>query len=256
MPQTIITQKKDQTLEIILNRPEVRNAFNETLIQELTEVFDKNWDQEKIRLIHLKGNGPCFSAGADLNWMKKAASYSREENIEDALKLSKLLQKMNHCPLPLLTSVHGAVLGGGMGLISVSDYVISSSETKFGFTEVHLGIIPATIGPFVLNKIGKSHARALFLSGERFGAQKAYDISCVHEIVAKPEDLESKAEKKIEIFLKASPAAQKSAKKFISQLEEESDPYQKSAEILAELRGSSEGQEGIQAFLEKRKAHW
>lgn len=257
MYKTLITNKKESILTISLNRPEVRNAFNDELIFELSTIFSKEALEKDIRLVIIKGEGKVFSAGGDLNWMKKAATYTREKNIQDALTLSQLLETMNTLPKPLIGQVHGAVLGGGMGLVSVCDYVIATDDTKFGFSEVKLGLIPAVIGPFVIKKIGYSQTRAYFLSGEQFDAKRAYELGLVHQIV-KASELDEATQKCCLNFLSNSPNALKVAKEFIQKLcnNQLKDKDLLSAQTLADLRSSPEGQEGIKAFLEKRKPKW
>lgn len=255
--KNLIIQKEGNVLIIKLNRPEVRNAFNDELILELSTVFSKEALEKDIRLVIIKGEGKVFSAGGDLNWMKKASTYTREKNIQDALTLSQLLETMNTLPKPLVGVVHGAVLGGGMGLMSVCDYVIATEDTKFGFSEVKLGLIPAIIGPFVIQKIPFSQARALFLSGEQFDSKKAYELGLVHQIV-KAIELDEALQKCCLNFLSNSPKAMEIAKNFIEQINNNNLKNNSllASETLADLRASPDGQEGIKAFLEKRKPKW
>jgi methylglutaconyl-CoA hydratase len=257
-----LTHDPRGVLWIKLNRPEVRNAFNEVMISELTHVFQVEALDPKIKICVLMGDGPTFCAGGDLNWMKKSVQFSKEENLLDTTRLVELFRLMNEIPKPLLAGVQGACIGGGVGLVSVCDFVCASQETQFGLSEVRLGLIPACIGPFVISKIGASFARALFLSGERFDAPRAYEIGLIHRLVQKPTDLHSSLEKMIENLLQCAPHAMAAAKKLILDLSwpekraENVDCLYYVAEMLADLRVSPEGQEGVKAFLEKRKPNW
>lgn len=249
-------------LTIALNRPDIRNAFNESLIGELTEAFGKVALDPAVRVVVFRGEGPVFSAGGDLNWMKKSAELSYEGNLEDTRRLSRMFTTMNECPKPVVGAIHGAAIGGGVGLTSICDIAIASQETQFSLSEVRLGLVPACIGPFVISKIGASHARALFMSAERFLAPKAYEIGLVHEIVATPADLPAAVERVLGNMLQCSPNAMKYAKKLVADLSWPErrgglgDPMDYVSKMLAELRVSPEGQEGLKAFLEKRKPGW
>jgi methylglutaconyl-CoA hydratase len=249
-------------LWISLTRLDVRNAFNEVMISELTTVFKENALDPKVKICVLLGKGPTFCAGGDLNWMKKSVTFTRQENLKDTTILVELFRLMNEMPKPLLAGVQGAAIGGGVGLVSVCDFVCASQETQFGLSEVRLGLIPACIGPFVIAKIGASFARALFLSGERFEAKRAYEIGLVHRLVASPQDLVPTLEKMIENLLQCAPGAMAAAKKLILELSwpekraSQSDCLYYAAEMLADLRVSPEGQEGVKAFLDKRKPNW
>lgn len=256
--KNLIINKTRQVLTVTLNRPEVRNAFNAELIAELTQVFDHDVLQEDVRLIVLKGRGEVFCAGGDLHWMKKSATYSREQNIADALLLGNLLEKMNTVPKPLVGVVHGAAMGGGLGLVSVCDYVLATKDCVFSFSEARLGLIPAVIGPFVIKKIGESWARALFLSTEKFTGFKAFHAGLVHNWVENEAELVSETEKLVATMLQASPHALRVAKEFIrnTQSKTRGESHMDAARTLADLRASDEGKEGIQAFLDKRKPHW
>lgn len=256
--KTILTKLQDRVLTITLNRPEVRNAFNEELIAELTSVFRNEAADPGVKVVVLKGAGAVFSAGGDLKWMEKSASFTKKQNQADAGKLSTLLKLMNRCPKPVVGQVHGAALGGGMGLVAVCDIVVASVGTLFGFTEVKLGLIPAVIGPFVLDKIGPSQARATFLTGERLEAQRAYELGLVHRLVPTADELDPVCAGIVKNLLENSPNALKIAKVFIEEIRTKhlKDKYNYSSKILADLRASPEAKEGIRAFLEKRKPHW
>ncbi|MDO8519092.1 MAG: enoyl-CoA hydratase-related protein [Deltaproteobacteria bacterium] len=255
--KTLLVDLKERVLTITLNRPEVRNAFNDELIAELTHIFKKDAPDVSVKAVVLKGAGAAFSAGGDLKWMAKSASYTRKQNRADAAKLSTLLQAINRLPKPVIGSVHGAALGGGMGLTAVCDVVVAAEKTLFGFTEVKVGLVPAVISPFVLQKIGPSHARAFFLTGERFEAQRAYEIGLIHRIVP-AEQLEPATDGIVKMILEGSPKALKKSKVLLEFLtsNNKKNKYNYTSNLLAEMRASPEGKEGIKAFLEKRKANW
>jgi methylglutaconyl-CoA hydratase len=249
-------------LTIALNRPEIRNAFNETIISELTDVFSRLVLDPRVRLVVFKGEGPVFSAGGDLNWMRKSIELSLEGNLEDTRRLSRMFVVMNECPKPVIGAIHGAAIGGGVGLTAVCDIAIATEETQFSLSEVRLGIVPACIGPFVVSKIGASHARMLFMSAERFRAPKAKEIGLVHEVVKDADALSKEVERVVANMLQCGPNAMSAAKKLVLDLtwhERRSkigDSMDYVAKMLAELRTSPEGQEGLKAFLDKRKPSW
>ncbi len=249
-------------LEIVLNRPDVRNAFNEKMIQELTTVFSGEVMDPSVRVIVLRGEGQTFCAGGDLNWMKKSVNLTREENLADTTNLVRLFKIMNEVPKPLLGLVHGAVIGGGVGLVSVCDFVTATEGTQFGLSEVRLGLIPACIGPFVVAKIGASYARALFLSGERFSEKRAFEIGLIHSVVSDVKALDVDLDQRIGNLLQCAPGAMAASKELILNLSwperraSSKDCMHDVAAMLADLRVSPEGQEGVRAFLEKRKPNW
>lgn len=249
-------------LNVSLNRPEVRNAFNEKVIADLTHTFGEEALETEVRAIVLRGEGKSFCAGGDLNWMKKAVNFDYSENLADTRALSKMFSLMNECPKPVLAAVHGAAIGGGVGLVSVCDIVVATEETQFSLSEVRLGLVPACIGPFVVAKIGASHARALFVSAERFHAPKAKEIGLVHEVVADTTSLDEAVERVLGNVLQCGPNALTVAKRLVLDLSwpEKRMPMQNPLEYvsktLADLRISQEGQEGVRAFLEKRKPKW
>lgn len=249
-------------LTVALNRPEIRNAFNETIITELTDVFGRLVLDPLVRVIIFRGEGPVFSAGGDLNWMKKSIELPFEGNLEDTLRLSNMFKTMNECPKPVVGAIHGAAIGGGVGLTSICDIAIATKETQFSLSEVRLGIVPACIGPFVISKIGATHARALFMSGERFLAPKAKEIGLVHEVVENVADLTQAIDRVVGHMLQCGPNAMAAAKKLVLDLSWPDrraaigDPMDYVSTMLAHLRVSAEGQEGLKAFLEKRKPNW
>ncbi|MDQ6931953.1 MAG: enoyl-CoA hydratase-related protein [Candidatus Eremiobacteraeota bacterium] len=240
-----------------LIRPEVRNAFNQQLIGELTECFRSLADDSTVRVVVLSGEGNTFCGGADINWMRASLDLSKEDNVADARCMSDMFRTIDRCPKPVVAQVHGAALGGGAGLVAVCDIAIAEGNTRFGFTETKLGILPAVISPFVLAKIGSSHARALFLSGERFTAQRALDIGLVHEIAAE-KGLEHAVARVCEELLTAAPGAIAAAKQTIADVVQATyeETRALTAEIIAKQRTSAEGQEGLLAFLQRRKAEW
>jgi methylglutaconyl-CoA hydratase len=239
--------------EIWLNRPEIHNAFNAELIEEMISVFENVKDE---RLIILSGRGPSFCAGADLNWMKAMKNYTKEENFADSKRLAKMFSVINNCDVPVIGRVNGHALGGGVGLVSVCDYVIATNTALLGFTEARLGLIPAVISPYCLSKIGESQGRAWMISGERFSAEEAKRIGLVHEVVSS-EDLDQRVEAIKKSFLLAGPVAAREAKKLIRGVMKnlkESEDF--TCSMISERRISDEGQEGMRALLEKDKPSW
>jgi methylglutaconyl-CoA hydratase len=247
-------------LRLTLNRPEVHNAFNADLIGELRHTFRRLQDEppESLRAVVLAGAGPSFCAGADVSWMRASLGLSREANEQDAMVLAEMLDAIDRCPVPLVTRVHGAALGGGMGLCAVSDVVIAESGSRFGFTETRLGILPAVISPFVIAKIGESHARALFPGGRRFDTSRAARIGLVHEVVEGEGALDAAVDTAVDDILAAGPTAARAAKAIVREvrgLPHESTRWH-TARRIATQRTSDEGQEGLRAFLEKREPAW
>lgn len=258
--QYLIHESKGDVAELRLNRPDVHNAFNETLIQELTDTFHAISADDDIRIVVLGGEGKSFCAGADLNWMGKMKAYSMEQNVEDSRKLAEMFHTINACPKPVIGRVQGAAMGGGVGLVAVCDYVVAAQDAKFGLTEVQLGLIPAVISPFVVAKMGESHARAWFLSGNRFGAEQALRMNLIHETVADSESLHGRVGDVVRGFLRAAPNAVREAKKLIADvqaLQGDSDGLiTHTSRVIARLRVSDEGQEGMDALLNKTKPSW
>jgi methylglutaconyl-CoA hydratase len=238
-------ERDGHVLRVTLARPERRNAFDAALISELAEAFA---DVGDARAVVLSGEGPSFCAGADVEWQRASIDLTYEENVEDAMRLHRMLEAIDTCPAPVLCVAHGFTLGGGSGLVACADVAIAHVESVFGFTEVRLGIIPAVISPFVLPKIG-SAARRYFLTGERFGADVALRIGLVHEIA---EDVEAAAAAVVEDLLAGGPEAVREAKR----LARERPGGIETAEIAATRRTSAEGQDGLRAFLERRSPGW
>jgi len=248
-------RRRAGVLYIWLNRPDARNAFDDVLITELTQAFSRIPDD--IRVVVLGGRGDVFCAGADLEYMKRLGQMGQGENIEDALALAEMLAVVNDCPVPLIGRVQKAAFGGAIGLIACCDSVFAAEDTVFAFSEVRLGISPATISPYVIAKIGESAARNLFLSGEKYPAKRALDIGLVHYVV-KAEVLDSAVNVKAKELLKAGPEAAKATKRLIADVSGSVALSLRSstAKLIAELRASEEGREGLSAFLEKRKPSW
>lgn len=254
--QTIEVERDGPTVTVLLNRPDVRNAFNAEMIGELTEAFGAIADSD-VRVVVLRGQGASFSAGADVNWMRASLDFTEAENRDDALRMSDMFATIDSVPQAVIGRVHGAALGGGMGLMAVCDVVVADAKTVFGFTETKLGIIPAVISRFVLPKIGPSWARALFLTGERFGVDVAQRIGLVHWAAAEGE-LDDLVGQKVNDLLTAGPQAVREAKQLVAALGDLDDARTRNltAERIAALRSAAEGQEGLRAFLEKRSASW
>jgi methylglutaconyl-CoA hydratase len=240
-----------------LNRPEVRNAFDDATIRELTWWAESVSSDRTIRAVVISGAGPVFCAGADVRWMAKMVDYTQEENMEDAGLAGRLFLLLDRLPMPLIGRIHGAALGGGAGLCAVCDIVVATDDTVFGFTEVKLGIIPAVIAPFVLAKIGRSAARELFLTGARFSATRAREIGLVHAVVPRGE-LDAAVDRYIAEVQSAGPEAIAAAKALIPEVARRgpADATSVTGEAIARRRVSKEGQEGLRAFLERRKPEW
>ena len=242
---------------VFLARPEVRNAVDDVVIGELTAAFESLGREREVRVIVLSGDGPSFCAGADIAWMRKAGDYSREENEADAGRMARMLRTIDACAKPVVALVHGAAIGGGVGLVAAADIAIAAEGTVFSLAEVRLGILPSVISPYVLRAVGPRQARDLFLTGDRFDAEHAREIGLVHAVVPGGE-LEAAGRKKIESLLAAGPDAVAAAKRLIEQVAgrgpEEVMPL--TVRTIAERRASDEAREGLSAFLEKRPPAW
>ena len=240
-----------------LARPKIHNAFGARLIEELGSVFQELSHDEQTRVIVLGGEGPSFSAGADVNWMRDSVGYSRQQNVEDATRLALMLEAIARCDKPVVCRVQGLAVGGGLGLISAADYVVASDDTKFSFSEVKLGLVPAVISPFVLRRIGPGHARALFITGERFDARRAERIGLVHTVVSR-DDLDAEVDRVVGELLTAAPDSITIAKHLVDDVVYQAprEMLIHTAETIASKRTDSEGQEGLSAFLDKRIPEW
>ncbi len=255
--RTVDVRREGPIAHVALNRPEVRNSFDRELIAEVRAAFERLADEAAIRVVVLSGNGKAFCGGADVNWMRASLELSHDENVADARTLSQMFRAIDRIPKPAVARVHGSALGGGAGLVAVCDVAIAAEDTVFGFTETRLGIIPAVISPFVLAKIGTSHARALALSGERFDARRAREIGLVHEVVV-AENLDAAVARVCKELLAAGPTAIVAIKRLLADVRETSyeATLDLTANAIAKQRTSAEGQEGLRAFLEKRKPSW
>lgn len=245
---------------ITLNRPDKHNAFNAEMIADLTAALQDAGRDPRVRVVVLSGAGKSFSAGADLNWMKSMAAYSENENLDDSLKLAELMQVLDNLAKPTVARVNGHVFGGGVGLVACCDIAIAVETARFALSEVKLGLVPAVISPYVIAAIGERHARRFFLTAEAMDAPMAKGIGLVHECVA-AEALDAAVEREIALLLTGGPVAQATAKHLVRQVchaDTSAGDHlrQTTAEIIAQIRVSAEGQEGLAAFLDKRKPRW
>ena len=250
----------DTVVRVTLDRPDVHNAFNATLIAELLKVFAGFAREAPIdlRAVVLAGNGPSFCAGADIDWMRAAMQLDVEANEHDAMALADMLETIDTCPVPVIARVHGPALGGGSGLCAVADLVIAEAGAKFGFTETRLGILPAVISPFVIAKIGETHARAVFAGGRRFDAIRAQRIGLVHEVVEGVDALDAAVDQAVADILASGPTAVRAAKAIVREVRGLGHGSAKwhTARVIARQRVSDEAQEGFRAFTEKRRPGW
>ena len=260
MSDTLSVTRDGTTARVTLRRPKVRNAFNAELIAALHRAFSELAVEPPgaLRAVVLAGEGKTFSAGADVEWQRAAISLSLEENEADAARLQAMLLAIDECPVPVIARVHGAALGGGMGLCAVADVVLATADTLFGFTETKLGIMPAVISPFVLARIGEGHARALFPAGERFDAGRALRIGLVHEVLPDEAALDLRVAAILAELLAAGPTAARGAKAVIRDQRGMTPAEARAMAVqrAARQRVSAEGQEGLTAFLEKRPPPW
>ncbi len=254
MFDTIKYKIKEDELWIILNRPEIHNAFNDRMISELREAL-RQGRESTPRVLVLTGEGKSFSAGADLNWMKKMKDFSFEENYNDSLELAHLLFEIYTFPAPTIALVNGHAFGGGVGLIAATDFAISVRNAKFGLTEVTLGLVPAVISPYLLKRMGERNLKELCLTGKRITAGEALKYGLLNEVV---DDIYARGEELIHELKKSSPHAHRVCKELIRNIGEmsleEAIPY--TSEVIAKIRVSEEGQEGMNAFFEKRRPRW
>lgn len=254
---TIRSVRDGAVVRLTLDRPDVRNAFDEVLIRELAEALAELADDGSARVVVLAGSGEAFCAGADLHWMRRMRDATYEENLADASALAHLLYRLYSLPQPTVARVHGAVIGGGNGLVAACDIAVASSDAVFGLSEVRLGLVPAVIGPYVVRRIGEGEARRLFLTGERVGAERAREMGLVSAVV-EPGRLDEGVEAQVKLLLAGAPGAQRRCKELLEGLSaltlEEASEY--TAEMIARMRAGPEAQEGMSAFLEKRKPRW
>ncbi len=258
-PQLLNVEVSDRVARVTLNRPQVRNAFNSQLIEELTTTFRRIGEGGggDIRAVVLAGAGDLFCAGADVQWMRASLDFTYEQNVADATRMARMFETINQCPLPVIGRIHGAALGGGVGLAAVCDIVVAADNAVWAFSEAKLGIAPAVISPYVLAKIGRSHARALFFTAERFGSQRAQQIGLAH-IVVSEEQLKAEVERLLKEIKSSSAKSIAKAKELIATVPALSPQEARDATVqtIAALRVSPDGQEGLRAFLEKRKPEW
>lgn len=254
---TLSLRRAGPVLTVMLNRPEVRNAFDETMIAELTDVFGGPVGEPGVRAVVLTGEGRVFCAGADVNWMRRAAGLSREENHDDARKMARMLRTIDTCVRPVIGRIRGAAIGGGVGLAAVCDIAIAAKGTIFSLAETKLGILPAAISPYVLRAIGARNARDYFLTGDRFDADEARRIGLVHASVDESE-LDAAVDRKIDSLLTSGPEAVAASKKLIDAVSQMGidAALPVTAEAIADRRASEEGKEGLSAFLAKRPPRW
>ena len=243
---------------VTLDRPALRNAFNETTIAELTAAFTQLGNDARVRVIVLAANGPAFCAGADLHWMKKMAGYSHAENLADAAALAAMLRTIDLCPKPVVAKVQGDTYAGGIGLLAAADIAVVATKAQFCLSEVRIGLIPATISPYVIRAMGASAARRYFLTAERFSAEQACRCGLVHEVV-EADALDGAVQDIVAALLAASPHAVSEAKRLIRDVAGRSIDDALVADTvgrIADIRASIDGREGVQSFLEKRKPRW
>ena len=243
---------------IWLDQPDTRNAFDDIVIAELTQAFVEAGDAAQVKAIVLGANGPAFCAGANLNWMRRMADYTRDENLADAGKLADMLRTIAECPKPTLARVQGDVYAGGMGLVAACDMAVSADSAWFALSEVKIGLIPATISPYVIRAMGARASQRYFLTAERFTAAEAHRIGFVHEVVA-ADALDAKVDELLKALTGASPAAVRACKTLLADVTGRAIDdalIAKTVDGIADIRASDEGREGVQAFLQKRKPTW
>ena len=257
MDELVLVTHVGPVSTVTMARPEVHNAFNEHLIADLHDAFRSLANDDSVRVVVLAGEGKSFSAGADLDWMRRAAAFSEEENLRDAAAAAALWRTIAEFPRPVVARVHGNAFGGGAGLVATSDIAIASEQAMFGFTEVRLGLVPATVAPHVVEKIGPGRALPLFLTGERFNGLRALEIGLVHQVV-EASQLDVAVGAVVDSLLSGGPDAQAACKQLVRHVAyaepSEVDGY--TAAMIARARAGEEGREGIAAFLEKRKPNW
>ncbi len=242
---------------VTLNRPDIRNAFNDTMIRELREAFSAIEQDASARVVVLTGAGKAFCAGADLHWMRQVVEYTYEQNYEDSLNLAKLMRQIYDCPKPVVGRINGPAIGGGTGLVAVCDIPVASEDAVLSFSEVKIGLVPACISPYVLKRVGERYGREYFLTGERLTAQKALQCGLVNRVVP-AQELDATVDGLVEHLISSGPAALATCKRMVREVGDmdldTAGPA--TAEMIARLRMSEEGQEGMAAFLERRKPAW
>ncbi|MFC4621508.1 enoyl-CoA hydratase/isomerase family protein [Comamonas nitrativorans] len=258
MTRSIIVSVNAGVATLTLSQPEIRNAFSDVVIAEITAAFAEVGQREDVRAVVLAAEGPAFCAGANLNWMRAMADYTREENLADAGKLAAMLHTIATCPHPTIARVQGDVYAGGMGLVAACDMAVAVDTAYFCLSEVKIGLIPATIAPYVLRAMGTRAGQRYFLTGERFDAAEALRIGFVHQAVAS-DDLDSAVDGLLKHLLSAGPAAVRACKRLVDDVagrDINAELVARTVESIADIRASAEGKEGVQAFLNKRKPNW
>ena len=253
---SISVERSDGVATVTLCRPEVHNAFNGELIADLKREFKSLGADDTVRVIVLAGAGRSFCAGADLGWMRGMVDQDEATNRKGALNLAGMYALLDACPKPVVGRVQGAAIGGGCGLVAVCDIVVAAPRARFGLSEVRLGLAPAVIAPFVVRKIGTSWARNLFLTGERIGPERAFELGLVHRLVASEDALDAAVSDVVSALLRGGPVALGACKILARQADQWTEPSERTASMIASLRVGAEGQEGMRAFLEKRTPSW
>ena len=255
--QTLKHELKNHIITIWLNRPEVHNAFNRIMLGELVDILEWIKNNENVRVIIFTGEGKSFSAGADLNWMQEIINYTYQENLKDSELISKVFYLIYTWPKPVIAAINGAAIGGGMGFVGASDIVIASDQARFSLSEVRIGLVPSCISPYLFRKVGEGVLKELFISGQRFDAEKALRINLINYVVEQNRLLEFAQEKAREL-LECGPNAISICKKLFLEVPEMDllTAYDYTAELIAKMRISEEAQEGMKAFLGKRKPNW
>jgi len=255
--QTILYEVENKVAKVTLNRPDVHNAFNDIMIKELSEVFDCIAENNDVRVVIVTGKGKSFCAGADLNWMRRVKDYSYEDNLKGSLKLADMFYKIYASPKPTIAQVNGVAIGGGTGFVAVCDIAIAADQAKFSFSEVKIGLIPACISPYVMKKCGEGKCREFFLTGERLTAKRAFDTGLVNAVVELKE-IDKYVAELVSRLISSGPEAINNCKELLRNVAEMSleEAKKYTAEVIAKLRISNEGQEGMNAFLDKRKPKW
>ena len=258
MSEHILIQREGPAVRVVLNRPEKRNAFNGQTIDELMAAFTALSEDEETRVIILAAEGKTFCAGADLSWMRELAMSGQSNNDEGARRMAGLFGLIDECRKPVIARVHGATIGGGTGIVAACDIPVASAGAKFGFSEVRLGLAPAVISPYVVARIGTMAARELFVTGERFGADRACSIGLVNYVEEDDAALDARIEQLVGAILQGAPQASVACKDLARTVHTMTlpDAFEKTSALIAQLRSSEEGQEGMMAFLSRRKAAW
>ncbi len=250
-------ERQGPVAQVVLSRPDIRNAFNDAMIRELREAFVELGQDSALRVVVLTGEGKAFCAGADLNWMRRVIDYGYEENLEDSLHLAHLMREIYDFPRPVVGRINGPAIGGGTGLVAVCDIAVAVDTAVFAFSEVKLGLVPACISPYLLKRLGERYSREYFLTGERLSAQRALECGLVNRVV-KAEELDEVVQSYVDRLLTSGPEAVATCKRMVQAVGDmsldEAGPF--TADMIARLRMGKEGQEGMAAFLQRRKPSW